>query len=111
MLDPSGTAVTLSGTTSVTATNGNIIVDSTSASSILSSGSPSITAPVLDLSGNIAYSGSNPDKATVTNYGQTSTPDPLRKYPRSQLQRDDGPERFDDHSLGVRDQNLVTRGL
>jgi Flp pilus assembly protein TadG len=81
VLDPSATAVTLSGTTSVTATNGNIIVDSTSATSILSSGSPSITAPELDLTGNIAYSGSNPDKATATKYGQTSTPDPLLSIP------------------------------
>ena len=32
---------------------------------------------MLDLSGKIAYSGSNPNKATVTNSGQPNTPDPL----------------------------------
>ena len=69
--------MTLSGSTSVTAKNGSIIVDSTSNTSIVSSGSPSITAPVLDLSGKIAYSGTNPNKATVTNTGQPNTPDPL----------------------------------
>jgi len=76
-LNPAGPSITLSGTTSVTAVGGSIIVDSSSASSILSSGAPSITAPVLDLSGGILFSGSNPNKATVTNAGQTSTPDPL----------------------------------
>jgi Flp pilus assembly protein TadG len=81
VLAPSGTAVTLSGTTSITAANGNVVVDSNSGSSIVSSGSPSITTPVLDLSGNITFSGTNPDKATVTNYGQTSTPDPLANIP------------------------------
>jgi hypothetical protein len=77
VLASSGTSVTLSGSTSVTATNGSIIVDSTSSSSIVSSGSPSISAPTLDLSGNILYSGTNPNKATVTNYSQTPTADPL----------------------------------
>ena len=76
-LNPSGTSVTLSGTTSLTATNGSIIVNSTSSTAVLSSGSPSITAPALDLSGGIKYSGTNPNKATVTNSGQPSTPDPL----------------------------------
>ncbi len=80
VLNPTGTAVTLSGSTAVTAKNGSIIVDSTSSTSVVSSGTlpgPSITAPVLDLSGKIAYSGSNPNKATVTNSGQPNTPDPL----------------------------------
>ena len=77
LLNSSGTAMTLSSLASVTAKNGSIIVDSTSNTSIVSSGSPSITAPVLDLSGKIAYSGTNPNKATVTNTGQPSTPDPL----------------------------------
>jgi Flp pilus assembly protein TadG len=77
VLAPTGSSVTLSGTTQVTAVNGSIVVDSTSSSAILSSGSPSITAPVLDLSGNILYSGSNPNKATTTNYSQPNTPDPL----------------------------------
>jgi hypothetical protein len=77
VLATSGSAVTLSGTASVTAVNGSIVVDSTSSASILSSGSPSITAPELNLSGNIEYSGTNPNKATTTNYGQTKTPDPL----------------------------------
>ena len=77
VLDPSGTAITLSGLTQVTAKNGSIIVDSTSSTSILSSGAPSITTPELDLSGGITYSGTNPNKATVTKTGQTSTPDPL----------------------------------
>lgn len=81
VLDPTGTAITLSGTTSVTATNGSIIVSSTSSSSIVSSGAPSITTPQLDLSGQITYSGSNPDKATVTKYGQPSTTDPLASVP------------------------------
>ncbi len=77
VLNPAGSAITLSGTTAVTAAGGNVIVDSNSASSIVSSGAPSITAPVLDLSGGIQFSGTNPNKATVTNTGQTSTPDPL----------------------------------
>ncbi len=77
VLATSGTSVTLSGTTSVTASNGSIVVDSTSSSSILTSGSPSITTPVLDLSGGILHSGSNPNNATVTNTSQPNTPDPL----------------------------------
>jgi Flp pilus assembly protein TadG len=77
VLAPTGTSVTLSGTTQITAKNGPVIVDSTSSSSVVSSGSPSITAPVLDLSGQILFSGSNPNKATVTNTGQANTPDPL----------------------------------
>jgi Flp pilus assembly protein TadG len=77
VLDPSGTGITLSGLTQVTAKNGSVIVDSTSATSILSSGAPSITAPELDLSGSITYSGTNPNKATVTKTSQASTPDPL----------------------------------
>ena len=83
VLNPSTTAVTLSGTTSVTANNGSIIVDSTSNTAIVSSGSPgpSITAPVLDISGKIAYSGTNPNKAIVTNSGQPNTPDPLAGIP------------------------------
>ncbi len=48
---------------------------------VLSSGSPSITTPELDLSGKIMYSGSNPDKATVTKNNQPSTPDPLASIP------------------------------
>ena len=83
VLNPSTTAVTLSGTTSVTANNGSIIVDSTSNTAIVSSGSPgpSITAPVLDISGKIAYSGTNPNKAAVTNSSQPNTPDPLAGIP------------------------------
>lgn len=83
VLNPSGTSVTLSGTASLTAVGGSVIVDSNSSSSVLSSGSPgpSITAPTLDLSGGIRSSGSNPNNATVTNTGQTSTPDPLASIP------------------------------
>ncbi len=77
LLAPSGPAMTLSGTTQVVAVNGSIMVDSTSASSIISSGSSSITAPALDLAGGIHYSGTNPDNATVTNYNQATVPDPL----------------------------------
>ena len=80
VLNATGTAVTLSGSAAVTAKNGSIIVDSTSNAAVVSSGSspgPSITAPVLDLSGKISYSGTNPNKATVTNTGQANTPDPL----------------------------------
>jgi len=77
VLNSAGSSVTLSGTTSVSAVGGSVVVDSNSAASILSSGSPSITTPVLDLSGGTQYSGTNPNKATVTNTGQTSTPDPL----------------------------------
>lgn len=79
VLDPSGSAaIGISGlTTKVTAKNGSIIVDSTSSSSILSSGTPTITTPELDLSGGITYSGTNPNKATVTKTGQASTSDPL----------------------------------
>lgn len=76
-LASSGTSVTLSSTTQLTATNGRIVVDSNSATSVLSSGSPSIRTPELDLSGGIKYSGSNPNNATVTKTGQASTPDPL----------------------------------
>ena len=65
-------------------------------SSILSSGSPSITTPELDLSGGIRYSGSNPNNATVTKTGQASTPDPAGEHLRSQLQRHDRPEQLDD---------------
>ena len=67
----------MSGLTQVTAKNGSVIVDSTSSTSILSSGAPSITTPELDLSGGITFSGTNPNKATATKTGQTSTPDPL----------------------------------
>ncbi len=81
VLASSGSSVTLSGTTQVTAVNGSIVVDSTSSSSIVSSGSPSITTPELDLSGRILFSGSNPNKATVTNYSQPNTPDPLASIP------------------------------
>jgi Flp pilus assembly protein TadG len=81
VLDPTGTGIMLSGTTSVTAANGNVVVDSTSATSIVSSGAPSITTPELDLSGSMVYSGSNPDKATVTRYSQPSTSDPLANIP------------------------------
>jgi hypothetical protein len=78
VLDPSGSAaVTMSGLTQVTAKNGSVVVDSTSTMSILSSGSPSITTPELDLSGGVTFSGTNPNKATVTKTGQASTPDPL----------------------------------
>jgi Flp pilus assembly protein TadG len=83
VLASSGTSVTLSGTTQVAASNGSIVVDSSSSMSVLSSGSPgpSITTPELDLSGNILYAGSNPNHATLTKYGQTSTPDPLSSIP------------------------------
>jgi Flp pilus assembly protein TadG len=77
VLAPTGTAITMSGLTQVTAKNGSVIVDSTSSMSILSSGSPSITTPELDLSGGVTFSGTNPNKATLTKTGQTSTPDPL----------------------------------
>jgi Flp pilus assembly protein TadG len=77
VLAPTGTGITLSGLTQVTAKNGSVIVDSTSATSILASGTPSITTPELDLSGGISYSGTNPNKATLTKTGQTPTPDPL----------------------------------
>lgn len=73
----SGSSVTMSGTTQLAVTNGRMVVDSNSSMSIISSGSPSITAPELDLSGGIRYSGSNPNNATVTKTGQASTPDPL----------------------------------
>ena len=81
VLASSGSAVTLSGTPQVSAVNGSIVVDSTSSSSVLSSGTGSITTPELDLSGKIQYSGHNPNNATVTNYNQASTPDPLAKIP------------------------------
>jgi hypothetical protein len=79
LLATSGNALMLSGTTQVTAANGSIVVDSNSSMSVLSSGSPgpSLTTPELNLSGNITYSGTNPNKATVTNYSQTPTTDPL----------------------------------
>jgi hypothetical protein len=77
ILASSGSSLTLSGTPQITAVNGSIIVDSTSSSAILSSGTATITAPELDLSGNIQYSGHNPNNATLTKYGQANTPDPL----------------------------------
>jgi Flp pilus assembly protein TadG len=80
VLASSGSSVMLSGSTQVT-TNGSVVVDSTSSMSVLSSGSPSITTPELDLSGRILYSGSNPNNATVTNYSQPNTPDPLASIP------------------------------
>jgi hypothetical protein len=81
VLDPSGSSVTLSGTVQVTAVNGSVVVDSTSAAAVLSSGSPSITTPELDLSGHITYSGTNPNKATLTKFRQPNTPDPLASIP------------------------------
>jgi Flp pilus assembly protein TadG len=81
LLAPGGTSMTLSGTTQVVAVNGSVVVDSTSASSIISSGSSSITTPALDLAGGMHYSGQNPDKATLTNYSQANTPDPLANLP------------------------------
>ena len=77
LLSSSGTAMTLSSTTSITAKNGSIIVDSTANTAVVSSGSTSITAPVLEHSGKNAYTGTNPNNATVTNTGQANTPDPL----------------------------------
>jgi Flp pilus assembly protein TadG len=81
VLASTGSSVMLSGTTQITASNGSVIVDSTSSSAILSSGSCSITTPTLDLCGNITYSGTSPNKATVTNYSQPNTPDPLASIP------------------------------
>ena len=66
----------------MTAQNGSVIVDSTSSTSILSSGAPSITTPELDLSGGVTFSGTNPNKATLTKTGQASTPDPLASIAR-----------------------------
>jgi hypothetical protein len=78
VLDPSAAAaVTMSGLAQVTAKNGSVVVDSTSSNSILASGAPTLTTPELDLSGGIAYSGANPNKATVTKTSQPNTPDPL----------------------------------
>jgi hypothetical protein len=81
VLATSGTSVTLSNMAQVSAVNGSIVVDSTSSSSIFSSGTPTLTTPELDLSGNILFSGSNPNRATVTKYAQASTPDPLASIP------------------------------
>ena len=81
LLAPGGTAMTLSGTTQAIAVNGNIMVDSTSSSSIVSSGTSSIVAPALDLAGGIKYSGQNPDQATTTNFNEANTPDPLANLP------------------------------
>ncbi len=69
--------MTLSGSSQVVAVGGGITVDSTSSASIVASGSGSLTAPVLNLAGGIEWSGTNPNHATVTNYNQPSTPDPL----------------------------------
>ncbi len=77
LLAPSGTAMTLSGSTQVVAVNGGIMVDSASSMSVISSGSSSITAPTLDLAGGIKYTGTNPDNAAITNYDQPAIPDPL----------------------------------
>jgi Flp pilus assembly protein TadG len=80
ILASSGSSLTLSNMAQVAA-SGSVVVDSNSSMSVLASGTPSITTPELDLSGNIMYSGSNPDKATVTKRGQTATPDPLSSIP------------------------------
>jgi hypothetical protein len=79
LLATSGNAMMLSGTTQVAVSNGSVVVDSSSAMSVLSSGNPgpTLTTPELDLSGNITYSGTNPNKATVTKYNQSATSDPL----------------------------------
>lgn len=77
VLKQTGTSVTLSGTTQIADINGPIVVNSTSSAAILSSGNNSISAPELDLSGNILYSGHNPNNAAQTKYGQPFTPDPL----------------------------------
>jgi hypothetical protein len=81
VLASTGSSVMLNGTPQVAVTNGSMVVDSTSSSSILSSGTPTITVPELDLSGRYTYSGHNPVNATVTNYGQPNTPDPLANIP------------------------------
>ena len=77
LLAPSGTAMTLSGSSQVVAVDGGITVDSSSSTSVISSGSSSITAPELNLAGGMKYTGTNPDNATVTNYDQPQVPDPL----------------------------------
>ena len=77
VLATSGTAVTLSGTVGVTATNGSIVVDFE-----LIPLHPLVGFTVHHDTGarsfgGITYSGSNPNKATVTNTSQPSTSDPL----------------------------------
>jgi Flp pilus assembly protein TadG len=81
VLSGTGSSVTISGTTKVTAANGSVIVDSTSSAAVISSGAPSITTPELDLSGKISYSGTNPNNATTTKSNQPNTPDPLASIP------------------------------
>ena len=89
VLNPTGTSVTLSGTTALTATNGSITINSTSSMAVLSSASPSITAPVLDLSGGIRYSGTNPDKATRHELGPAQYAGSPGRHRRSELRRHD----------------------
>ena len=79
-------------------------------SSILSSGSPSITTPELDLSGSILYSGTNPNNATVTKYQPAEHPRSAGEHRRPQLQRHDRPEQLDDLPLG-RDNRTLNPGV
>jgi len=74
VLSPSGTSILFSGTSSITVTNGNVVVDSTSSASVLGSGSPTITASGLNLSGgmlDVTYSGG------TEKTGCAATADPL----------------------------------
>jgi Flp pilus assembly protein TadG len=83
LLDPSGT-LALSGTASIKAVGGSIVMDSTSAAAIAMSGSASITAPTIDLSAgssSVHLSGSAAINAPSKNYNQPSTADPLANIP------------------------------
>jgi Flp pilus assembly protein TadG len=77
VLAATGTSVTATGSAQVNVNNGSVVVDSTSASAVLLSGSAGITTSELDLSGGVRSSSSVGIQATVTKTNQPSTADPL----------------------------------
>ena len=91
VLNPSGTSVNLSGSNIINLNGGSFVVDSSSSSGLLSSGSPAIQAGEFYFSGKpgYLYSGSSPlenstggtASSSIVNSGVTATPDPLATLP------------------------------
>jgi hypothetical protein len=91
VLQPSGTSVNLSGSEVINLNGGTFVVDSTSSSGLLSSGSPAIEAGAFYFSGKPGYtfSGSSPLEnstggpagSSIVNSSATATPDPLAALP------------------------------
>jgi hypothetical protein len=100
VLDPSGTSVNMSGTEVINLSGGSFVVNSSSASGLLSSGSPGIQAGEFYFSGKpgYTYSGSSPlqnnsgstASSSIINSGVTATPDPLAALPVPALPSSDG---------------------